>query len=374
MAPPRTDRRRLGDILVEAGLITPAQLGEALEYQKLWGHKLGTALVAMKFLTEFELIDVMGRHLGLDTTDPLDLDIPQELIDLVPKRLAAEHDVIPVGVVEQNGRRRLLLAMSDPLNIEAISQVRTLARMEVEPVIASMSSVARAIHDRYGVMSAASRLPAFVESEMIIIQPGGKELKVGPSGVETLRRGPAVPTRDPFADVGAPTQPGRPPEDTTHVPRRLSYPQPGQPGFVPPPMGTPPPGAPAYPGDSTVRQGLAYPPGFAPPYPGPPGYPPPGFAPPAYGPPGYPPPPMPAPHAMPTPLPMAPPPGAIANSVQTLPSSRPAPTPVPAVSMRVLDEISRYAPKELMLAIVRVLLKKGLVSGEELLAELKRLG
>ena len=83
-------RVRLGDVVVNAGLVTREQVAEALEYQKLWGHRLGTALVAKKFITEYELIDVLAKELRLDTADPLDLEIHPDVLALIPKQRAKE--------------------------------------------------------------------------------------------------------------------------------------------------------------------------------------------------------------------------------------------------------------------------------------------
>jgi hypothetical protein len=332
----KSPRRRLGDLLVEEGLVTREQLQEALEYQKLWGHRLGTALVAKQFLTELELIDVLGRELRLQTCDPLDVATPKEVLDLVPKQLAAQHDLIPVAIEEGGGLRTLVIAMSDPMNYDAISQVRTVSRMEVQPVIGTMRSVARAIHQRYGVMSAASKLSAFADSEMVIVHKGGGEVKIDRSG---LREEVLPASRPPAPDPFAPDAPG---------PAKLSYPPAVNPGWnqANPPTFLPP--APAFPPPYYPPAGFAPYPLAAPPYPGPPP-----LAPtyPTLS--GYP----------PTPLPMPP---------------SPAVTPLPkapgTVSLAVMEEVSKHSPKDLMLSIVRLLLRKGLLNGDELLAELRRRG
>lgn len=378
----RGQRRRLGDILVEAGLVTREQLAEALEYQQLWGHKLGTALVSKKFITEGELVTVLGRELGLETCEPLDIDVPQEVLALVPKKFVAEHDMLPIRLDQHGGLRRLVVATSDPFNIDALSQLRALIRMDVVPAVAPMTSLVKAIRERYGVMSAANRVAAFADSEMVVIQPGGDELVVGPNGVKHAAKSKAK--HDPFADPGAPPA-ARQEEDTTHVPRQLKVP-----AHEVPTHRNAIPATPAYPAPAMA-------------YPVVPGYPAMGY-PQAYAQPAYPmqpmqpmqvaatpmmptAPSMPAVQALP-PMPAwknpaAPNPSAAeastlqsatASNAQTLPS---APPPAEAkanaaTTLQVMEEISKYSPKELMLSIVRILLKKGILDGGELIAELKR--
>lgn len=324
-------------MLVESGVISREQLAEALEYQKIWGHRLGTALVAKRFITETELTEVLARELRVEMADPLAMHIPQEVLMLVPRQVAAANDVIPISLEERGGMKRLVVAMVDPLNYDAISKVRHASRMNVLPVIATMSSVAKAIRDRYGVVAAAEKAPAFADSEMVIVHKGGDEVTLGPEGLRNRSQRPAPPKADPFADT-----------DLFGDARAREVPMMVDPARLPPPY----PGAPAYPPiDPAMARSQGYPTLGA--HPAPPA----GAAYPTYPPPGY---------GVPAPIP------APAPAARAVPAAS-AKTPG-AVSVAVMEEISRFSPRDLLLGVIRLLIRNGTFAGEELLEELRRRG
>lgn len=80
--------KRLGDMLLEAGLITEEQLGEALKYQAQEKERLGTTLVKHNYITEKQLIDTLRIQLGIEHIDLSKVDITPEMSRYVPKNLA----------------------------------------------------------------------------------------------------------------------------------------------------------------------------------------------------------------------------------------------------------------------------------------------
>ena len=80
--------KRLGDMLLELGLITEGQLKEALDYQAKEKERLGTTLVKHHYITEGQLIDALRMQLGIDYIDLTRVDISPELSRFVPKNLA----------------------------------------------------------------------------------------------------------------------------------------------------------------------------------------------------------------------------------------------------------------------------------------------
>lgn len=143
-------KKRLGEILLERGLIDVDQLNSALAHQRQWGMRLGTALVAKGFIAEGMLTRVLSESLGIPMVDLARVVVDQKALQLVPRRLAEQYDVFPIGLREQPNRRRmLLLAMADPLNATAIDEIGFTTDTIVKPAIAQISSLEQAIRRHY---------------------------------------------------------------------------------------------------------------------------------------------------------------------------------------------------------------------------------
>lgn len=138
--------RRLGELLVAAGTITEEELGRALALQKETKERLGTALISSGIITEDQLIEALQMQLGIEYVDLTKVSIPVELAQAVPKNIAKQYQVVPVKAVNDE----LYIAMSDPLNFYAIEEVRKAVRKKVVPMVATASSVERAIQVLYG--------------------------------------------------------------------------------------------------------------------------------------------------------------------------------------------------------------------------------
>jgi hypothetical protein len=143
-------KKRLGEILLERGLIDVDQLNSALAHQRQWGMRLGTALVAKGFIAEGVLTRVLSESLGIPMVDLARMVADQRALQIVPRRLAEQYDVFPIALREQpNGRRMLLLAMADPLNATAIDEIGFTTDTIVKPAIAQISSLEQAIRRHY---------------------------------------------------------------------------------------------------------------------------------------------------------------------------------------------------------------------------------
>ena len=145
---------RLGDLLISAGLITQEQLEEGLALQKGSGKRLGTVLQENGIITESELIEALQMQLGIEFIDLSKVNIPTELVQVVPKNIAKQYQVVPVRMA----RDELYIAMSDPLNFYAIEEVRKAARRKVVPMVAMSAAVERAIQVLYGNEGAAKAI------------------------------------------------------------------------------------------------------------------------------------------------------------------------------------------------------------------------
>ncbi|MDW7672419.1 MAG: GspE/PulE family protein [Bacillota bacterium] len=154
----KNDRnRRLGDLLVDAGLITTDHLSEALQIQKETGKKIGEVLVAQELVSEKQITEALERQLGIPYMDLEKIYIPPELPRIIPEKLARRHILIPIKREDDI----LTVAMVDPLNFIAIDDVRIATNMKVEAVIATREDVLNAIGIYYEKESAEKALEEF---------------------------------------------------------------------------------------------------------------------------------------------------------------------------------------------------------------------
>lgn len=134
-------RERLGELLVRAGLVTDEQLQSALDEQQRSGGKIGEVLVRELMLTEDEIASALAEQKGLDHVNLASFEIDRDVTTLIPVRMARREGVIPIKLEGD----RLTLAMSDPLDVEAVDEVELRTGFKVDPVVASASQVRFAI-------------------------------------------------------------------------------------------------------------------------------------------------------------------------------------------------------------------------------------
>ncbi|NMF03344.1 GspE/PulE family protein [Clostridium beijerinckii] len=136
-----TEKRRLGNILVNAGKITGYQLQEALKSQKALGKKLGEILVDSKIITEEEIIDCIEQQTGIRKVDLNTIDFDRKSITLVPENLCNKYILIPFGY----DNNKIKVALADPLNIFAIDDVAISTGFEIESFIARKADIKKFI-------------------------------------------------------------------------------------------------------------------------------------------------------------------------------------------------------------------------------------
>src|SRR6184192_473939 len=137
--------RRLGDLLVEDGLLTAEQLKKALAEQKGSPEKLGSVLVRLNFVNEDQLIGFLSRQYGVPSITLAQLDIDPGVLRLVPAPIARKYEVIPVRKMGNS----LALAMADPTNVFALDDIAFMTNLQVLPLVASQTAVRKAIDRNY---------------------------------------------------------------------------------------------------------------------------------------------------------------------------------------------------------------------------------
>src|SRR4249919_2896920 len=141
--------KQLGQILIEQGLITAAQLEQALEEHRKTPKSLGRVLIDMGMIKEADLVRALAEQVGLEFVDLDAFQIDPTATVLLPEALARRYRALPIG--EREGK--LLVAMSDPANVYALDDIRTITGRDVQPVVATANDVEHAIQKFAGLDS-----------------------------------------------------------------------------------------------------------------------------------------------------------------------------------------------------------------------------
>jgi type IV pilus assembly protein PilB len=152
---------RLGELLVRRGLISSVQLTKAMELEAQDSIPLAPALIKLSFLTDADLTAFLQREYRLPLVDPAAMDVPQDVLRLIPASLVHRHQLMPIMLTGST----LTLAMSDPSNLSAINEVKFLTGYDVKVAVAATSSVAAAIARAYDESTSYSDVLAEVENQ-----------------------------------------------------------------------------------------------------------------------------------------------------------------------------------------------------------------
>jgi len=138
-------KKYLGELLIEAGVITVEQRDKAMQEQKRLGKRLGETLVSLGVITEEVMARALSAQMGLPFKELRSMSVAPGVLDLVPESLARKHRALPLEI--NNGR--LTIAMSDPLNVFAADEIKRATRMPVDTVVITESDLLRALDQYY---------------------------------------------------------------------------------------------------------------------------------------------------------------------------------------------------------------------------------
>lgn len=157
---PITNRRvRIGDLLLEQGVITASQLENALKEQKDRKTKLGETLIALGYVSSGKFAKVLSEQLGIDSVYLAEIDIDEKAIHTIDEEIMKKYELLPFGFDESNASI-LKVAMSDPMNLNAIDDIQLITNMTVIPYFATTEQIAIEFDKRFGkkqVMEAAEQ-------------------------------------------------------------------------------------------------------------------------------------------------------------------------------------------------------------------------
>lgn len=140
-------KKRLGDLLVDANVISEDQLMEALVDQKGSGKKLGAVLIEKGVLSEEEIADALHHQLNIDFVHLSEMQIDENVLKLVQEPVLRKHSLMPFDYNSSNPNV-LRVAMADPMDIIAIDDISIITNLQIEAAVTTPTEIAKAL-DRY---------------------------------------------------------------------------------------------------------------------------------------------------------------------------------------------------------------------------------
>ncbi len=160
-------KKRIGEILIEEGLLTDDQLETALTIQKGKGKKLGKVLVELGYITDIQVTESLTKQLSLQMVDCNDYSPSKELLAMVPKATAEQKLVLPLELNEKN----LLIAMANPLDWETIEDLSFETGLKISVAISSENNIIESIETLYDTEDETwdllNELPAYDDVEFL---------------------------------------------------------------------------------------------------------------------------------------------------------------------------------------------------------------
>src|SRR4030095_4340214 len=139
---------KLGELLLKENMVTPQQLQEALSHQKMNGGELGKAFVQLGYVRDEEITSLLSRQYGVPSINLDHFEVDPAIIKIIPADTARKYQILPLS----RSGATLTIAMADPTNVFAMDDIKFMTGYNVEPVVASESSLDEAIEKYYGSM------------------------------------------------------------------------------------------------------------------------------------------------------------------------------------------------------------------------------
>lgn len=137
--------RQLGELLIERGILNQAQLEKGLLVQQEKGGLIGEILVELGFVKEEDIAQALTAQYGFPYLPLSNYDINPEIVNIVPGRVARQYLLVPIDKIGNN----LTVAMSNPLNVQAIEDVELLSGCSIQAFVSTSSDIKKAIAKYY---------------------------------------------------------------------------------------------------------------------------------------------------------------------------------------------------------------------------------
>ena len=172
---PRPRSESLGQILLDEKMVSREQLDRAIQMQHRSGGHLGRILVEQGSLSEQQLAKVLSLQWGMPYVELSSLEIDSDVVKVVPQHLAHRHKVLAI----EKTRKKLKLAIADPLNVVAFDDVRLVTGLEIEPVVAAEQDIMTAIGRHYaGGVNLEEAMRQAVTEDVEIPEEKGEEFSL----------------------------------------------------------------------------------------------------------------------------------------------------------------------------------------------------
>jgi len=183
---------KLGELLLKENMVTPQQLQEALTHQKMNGGKLGKAFVSLGYVRDEEITSLLSRQYGVPSINLDHFEVDPAIIKIIPAETSRKYQILPLS----RSGATLTIAMADPTNVFAMDDIKFMTGYNVEPVVASETSLEDAIEKYYG----STRSLQLRQDGGLGMGSAGLSMASAPS-LKDVMDGPAL-TFDDMASVG----------------------------------------------------------------------------------------------------------------------------------------------------------------------------
>ncbi len=169
-------KKRLGDMLLQERVITEEQLEDALAARKESGKRLGEVLVEKNYTTEDMITRALMRQLGVEMVNPVNLNIPDDILSLVNGVILRKYRVLPFAYAPNNPNV-LRVVMADPMDMVAMDDLAMLTNLEIEPYIANAHDIMVCIDKFFGNAESLDAAEAYTKEREAKMLAGEEEDK-----------------------------------------------------------------------------------------------------------------------------------------------------------------------------------------------------
>ncbi len=181
--------KKLGEILIESGLITEEQLARSIEEQKKRRKRLGEVLIELGYTTEEDIARTLSIQLGIPYVDLATAVVEPEAIDKVPEKIARKHLALPASME----KKVLTVVMADPLNFEAIKDIEFVSGMNVRPAVSTQTQIQKAIQRYYHLSEPLQEVIEKMSHGFVEVVPETVEMVQDLELEDAIRKGKSPP-------------------------------------------------------------------------------------------------------------------------------------------------------------------------------------